>query len=247
MHTLSHPPPQANTTSAAMPQFCPTYRRFFLPLLLAAAAVASLALDLSVGMKTRRWNDKFILEHNKDIKNLHDNLGWFDTFEPFGHGRGVVLVLLALHQLDPKRRWAIPRLAACALAAGGAANLLKLIVARTRPNDLPLDFSGSVWDTFGDWLPMFSSQSGLQSFPSAHTAAAAGFAAALIWLYPQGRWFFISLVALVGCQRIFSGAHFPSDVLIGAAAGCLAATFFLYVGRLPILFDRWELRWGRVK
>ncbi len=90
---------------------------------------------------------------------------------------------------------------------------------------------------------MLSGQSGLQGFPSAHTATAAGFAAALIWLYPQGRLLFTVLAVLVGCQRIVSGAHFPSDVCFGAAAGCLAATFFLYVGRLPVWFDRLESRW----
>jgi len=37
------------------------------------------------------------------------------------------------------------------------------------------------------------------------------------------------------------GAH-PSDVLVGAAAGCLAAIFFLKVGWLPVWFDRWEQR-----
>ena len=62
-------------------------------------------------------------------------------FEPFGHGLGMVLVLLTLHQLDPDRRWAIPRLVACALAAGGIADLLKMAVIRTRPYDLPLDFT----------------------------------------------------------------------------------------------------------
>ena len=90
---------------------------------------------------------------------------------------------------------------------------------------------------------MLSDQSGLQSFPSAHTATAAGLAAALIWLYPQGRLLFTLLAVLVGCQRIVSGAHFPSDVLVGAAAGCLVATFFLHVGRLPVWFDRWEAHW----
>jgi membrane-associated phospholipid phosphatase len=205
-----------------------------------AAAIASLGVDLPVAMQLRHWNDKNSPTYSREI---HDNLGYFDTFEPFGHGRGVILVLLILHQLDTARRWAIPRVAACALAGGLAANLLKMMIVRSRPNDIPLDFTGSVWDTFGRLLPMFSGQSGSQSFPSAHTAAAAGFAAALIWLYPQGRWVFAGLAVLVGCQRIVSGAHFPSDVLIGAAAGCLAATFFLYVGRLPKWFDGLESHW----
>jgi len=211
-----------------------------LPAVLALAGVAALGVDLPVAMKLRHWNDKASPEHNE---NIHAYLGYFDIFEPFGHGLGVVLVLLVLHQLDPSRRWALPRVLACALAAGGAADLLKMTIVRSRPNDIPLDFRGSVWATFGNWLPMFSGQSGLQSFPSAHTATAAGLAAALIWLYPQGRWLFTMLVVLVGCQRIVSGAHFPSDVLIGAAGGCLAATFFLHVGRMPVWFDRRESHW----
>jgi membrane-associated phospholipid phosphatase len=230
-----------------MPQPRPTNVPLLLPMLLAAAAVASLALDVPVGMRARRWNDPAVWEKDASLKSVHDNMGWFDTFEPFGHGRGIVLVLLALHQLDPKRRWAIPRLAACALAAGAIANLLKLTLARTRPNDLPFDFTGPVWATFRGWLPTFGIQSGLQSFPSAHTAAAAAFAAGLVWLYPQGRWLFSALAVLVGFQRIVSGAHFPSDVFAGAAAGCLAAMLLLYVGRLPVWFDRWESRWRGVK
>jgi len=203
--------------------------------------VAAFAVDLPVSMKLRHWNDKASPEYNE---TLHAYLGYFDIFEPFGHGLGVLLALLMLHQLDPARRWAMPRVAVCALAAGGTADLLKMAIVRSRPNDVPLDFAGSVWATFGHWLPpILSGQSGMQSFPSAHTATAAGLAAALIWLYPQGRFLFTLLVVLVGCQRIVSGAHFPSDVAAGAAAGCLAATFFLHVGWLPVWFDRWESHW----
>jgi len=164
-------------------------------------------------------------------------------FEPFGHGLGLVLVLVTLHQLDPGRRWAIPRVLACALAAGGAADLLKMLLLRIRPYDLPKNFSGSVCETFGRWLPLLGGNSGSQSFPSAHTATAVGLAAALIWLYPNGRLMFALLAVLVGCQRIVSMAHYPSDVLMGAAAGCLVAMFLLKVGRLPAWFDGWEERW----
>jgi membrane-associated phospholipid phosphatase len=225
-----------------MPDRRPTARWFFVPLLLALAAVAALAVDLPVGMQLRRWNDRGSGEYSE---NIHAWLGYFDIFEPFGHGIGVVLVLITLHQLDRGRRWAIPRVAACALAAGGAADLLKMLVIRTRPNDVPLDFHGPVWETFRGWLPLLGGQSGMQGFPSAHTATAVGLAAGLIWLYPQGRLLFTLLAVLVGCQRIVAGAHFPSDVCAGAAAGCLAATFLLDVGRLPVWFDRWESRWRK--
>jgi membrane-associated phospholipid phosphatase len=125
---------------------------------------------------------------------------------------------------------------ACAAAAGGTTDLLKLLIARIRPHDF--SFDGSVWATFQQFPG-----SGGQSFPSGHTATAAGLAAGLIWLYPQGRLLFSLLTVLVGCQRIVSGAHYPSDVLVGAAVGCFVAQFILYVGRLPVSFDRWEKRW----
>ena len=156
-------------------------------------------------------------------------------FELFGHGLGVVLVVLILHQLDPGRRWAIPRVLACALAAGVAADLLKMTVMRCRPYDLPFPFAGSVWETFGQWWPLLSGGSESQSFPSAHTATAVGLAAALIWLYPQGRLLFTVLAVLVGCQRVAVGAHYPSDVLVGAAVGCLVAALLLRIGPLPAL------------
>jgi membrane-associated phospholipid phosphatase len=214
-------------------------RAFLLPGLLALAAAAALSVDVPIATTFRPW----VQPVTPQDRTIHAYLGYFDMFEPFGHGLGVALVLIALHQLDPSRRWAIPRVICCALAAGGTANLIKMCIARLRPNDLPDAFHGTVWDTFGQWFPWLSADSGWQSFPSAHTATACGFAAALIWLYPNGRKFFSALVILVGCQRIASGAHNLSDVLAGAAAGCLVAILILKVGLLPVWFDRWEQRW----
>ena len=219
-----------------MPDSCPNRRGFLLPAALTLAAVAALSVDLPIAMAFKRWNG---------IAGVGSYLTCLDMLALFGHGLGVVLALAAVHQLDPARRWAMPRLLACALAAGGAADLLKMLIIRSRPESISLAFDGSVWATFGQWWPMLRNISDTQSFPSGHTATAAGLAAALIWLYPQGRWLFTLLAVLVGCQRIVSGAHFPSDVLIGGAAGSLAAMFFLRVGRLPVWFDRWESHWRK--
>ena len=218
------------------------FRRFVLPAVLLLAAAAALSVDLPIAMTFKQWNRENANLHGRD-KVIHDYLGYFDVFETFGHGFGVVLALVVLHQLDPARRWAMPRVLTAALAAGGAADLVKMLIMRSRPNDISADFVGSVWSTFGQWLPGLNADSGLQSFPSAHTATAAGLAAALTWLYPQGRRLFVALVVLVGCQRIISGAHFPSDVLIGAAVGCTASMFLLHVGPLPGRLERWEKSW----
>ena len=198
---------------------------------LLAAAAAALAVDIPLG----RW-----CVADRCPAFFHD---LFEVIEPFGNGLGVVVIVLVIHQLDAARRWALPRLLACSLGAGLAADVVKLLVVRTRPYDF--EFGGDVWASFGGWMPLFSAGSAGQSFPSAHTATAVGLAAALAWLYPHTRKLFVVLAVLVACQRIEAGAHYLSDVLCGGAVGCLVASACLQTGPLPRWFDRWESRWGR--
>ena len=136
------------------------------------------------------------------------------------------VVLVAIYQLDPSRRRMLWWVLACVALSGLAANGAKMLLARTRP--WAFDFQGDVWTTFGRWLPM----SGVsQSFPSGHTATAAGLALALMVLYPRGRRLFVLLVVLVACQRLACGAHYLSDVLSGAAVGCLTVACCLRLRR----------------
>ena len=197
-------------------------------MVLGLAGVAAFAVDLPVA---RSFLTPALFKYRSHL----------NIFEVFGHGIGALLIVWAIYLLDPGRRWAIPRVLACALAAGGAADLLKFMILRVRPYKIP--FPPTVWKSFHQWFPFMSGTSVEHSFPSAHTATAVGLAAALIWLYPRGRPLFIVLAVLVGCQRIVSGCHYTSDVLIGAAAGCFVSVWFLHTGLLPGWFDRWEARW----
>jgi membrane-associated phospholipid phosphatase len=104
-----------------------------------------------------------------------------------------------------------------AWGAGLVADVLKMLVTRVRP--YRFDFQGDVWSTFGEWLPIFGGGSRGQSFPSAHVATAMAFAIVLGALYPAGRRVFLVLTVLVACQRVESGFHYLSDVLVGAAVG----------------------------
>ncbi len=149
--------------------------------------------------------------------------------ETFGHGIGVLLIVAAAYSLDPGRRWALPRLLAVTYGSGMAANLAKFVFVRTRPRGFDLA-TADVWLTFQGWLPPWQRASVNESFPSAHTATAVAFAVALACLYPQARRFLFGLAALVGLQRVVSGAHYLSDVCCGAAVGWLAACAIL---RLP--------------
>jgi membrane-associated phospholipid phosphatase len=143
----------------------------------------------------------------------------FENAEPFGHGMGVALIVLAVFVLDASRRNWTGALLLGSLGSGLIANLVKLLVTRTRPRNLDLAES-TVWETFGPWFPLAGAVGGdSHSFPSAHTATATGLAVVLTAMYPQGRWLFFGLATLTGLQRIESSAHFPSDVCFGAVAG----------------------------
>ncbi len=162
----------------------------------------------------------------------------FSTMEPFGNGIGVAMIGITIFCLDPRRRWALPRILGCAYSAGLAANGLKLLVARFRPHSF--DFHGGVLQSFGEWFPMFSAGSVGQSFPSGHTTTAVALAAALAWLYPRGWILFPALAVMVGCNRVESGAHFLSDVFWGAALGSFIALGFLRIGKFPRWLDSLE-------
>ena len=116
-----------------------------------------------------------------------------------------------------------------AFAGGLMATLIKAtLVDRVRPRAADLAAAVSSLATFGDSLAAnIASHSDINSFPSGHAATAAGLAAALAWKYPRGTWFFVALAAAAAAQRVASLAHYPSDVLMGAAVGLLSAAFLL--------------------
>jgi membrane-associated phospholipid phosphatase len=200
--------------------------RLWLPAAFALLGFAALPLDLPVA----RW---FHAGHCPgDLGRL------FSLAEVYAHGFGVAAILLTALVLDWCRRAFFPRAVATVVVGGLAADLLKLCLARARPRAFSLD--GSVWETFGHWLPLNHTASGFDSFPSGHMATAVALSAALIWLYPRGRWLFIGFAILAGGQRMYSASHFLSDVVWGAAVGTFSASLFLPGGWLAAKFDRLE-------
>ena len=201
----------------------------WVPIALLALAAAALAIDCPLA----QW-----FPHRHYPRLLGQLI---ELSEVFGHGIGVVVLAIVIHQLDLVRRWAVPRVLLCSLGAGMTVNVVKMFVARTRPRCF--DFEGDAIATFTGWLPLGRGGTALQSFPSAHMATAVGFAVALAWLYPRGRWIFYSLAVLVGCQRMQSGSHYLSDVLIGAAIGILVARACIGPSRIAAQLARLETRW----
>jgi membrane-associated phospholipid phosphatase len=205
-------------------------RPLLMPLLLVLLGAAALTIDIPV----ERW---FKAGHEGGaIKKL------FDLDEVFGHGAGVAVILLSVLILAPQLRWKVPRVIACAYLSGLVAISMKLFLARSRPRATTFDSIHGVRDTFGAWLPWFSTKSDWQSFVSGHTATAVGLALGLSWILPRGKCLFAALAVLVAFQRMASQNHFPSDVLWGAAIGWLVASACLPGGWLSAPFDRLERR-----
>jgi len=157
--------------------------------------------------------------------------------EPFGHGFGILLIGLLVFQLDPAKRWAVPRLLAVGIGSGVLADLIKVFISRAITASGSL--AASVGEVLHGWLAE-TTAARAQTCPSGHVAAATALALALSALYPRGRLFFFALALLSACQRIEEGAHHPCDVLAGAAVGCLVIAIYVYRGSIAALLDRRE-------
>jgi membrane-associated phospholipid phosphatase len=102
-------------------------------------------------------------------------------------------------------------------AVGGIlAEALKLVVRRERPT---LTDGAYVFRAWADG-PFSSKGFGM---PSSHTAVAFGAAAMLARLFPRARLVWYGVAAGCGLTRVASGAHFFSDVVVGALIGWLSA------------------------
>lgn len=72
------------------------------------------------------------------------------------------------------------------------------------------------------------------SFPSGHTAAAVGFTAAVLPTWPAAGLVCAVPAAMVAVERVQSGAHYPSDVVAGAAIGLAGAWLVRQTPRLAL-------------
>jgi len=174
-----------------------------------------------------------------------------DFGEVFGHGLGAAVLLGVAVALDPllrraagvaAARWDVMRLFVATYAGGLVVDVLKFVITRVRPRAADFALVGSAFDTFGTdvWARLgdgaavtatYGKATDLMSFPSGHAAVAAGLATALAWKYPHGLPVFTCLAAAAVAQRLFSSAHYPSDVLFGAACGVATAAVCLGVSR----------------
>src|SRR5271168_861700 len=122
---------------------------------------------------------------------------------------------LWLHDRD-RRRATI--LAASVSIAGLLGEVLKLVIRRVRPGVYDGAYGFRPWSDH----PFSSSGFGM---PSSHALIAFSAAAALAALFPRATPIWYALAIGCGITRVLSGAHFVSDVVVGAILGIAVATW----------------------
>ncbi|HVZ94489.1 MAG TPA: phosphatase PAP2 family protein [Phycisphaerales bacterium] len=148
------------------------------------------------------------------------------VLQQFGSATTIILVAILIALLDRPR---LPRMFDYLLAAGAtwlAVFIVKISAGRVRPlHDEPHRFVGPFravpvgkaqaetysWEF---WKPGVSE---LWSMPSSHTALAVTAAVFLSIVYPKLRPLVIGWAILVALCRMMFDAHYPSDVVAGAA------------------------------
>ncbi len=139
--------------------------------------------------------------------------------DPFGRARYILPALAGSYALTKLTRHdrvaaAVLRVAAGYLAADAVGGALKPSVGRRRPG------AGDAW-TF---RPFGDADGRWRAFPSAHmvhaTAVAAGIATEI--RRPWVTAVCATAAAIVGAQRVYTGAHWPSDVVAGGIIGVVA-------------------------
>jgi membrane-associated phospholipid phosphatase len=138
--------------------------------------------------------------------------------------------LLAASGRPAWRRAAARAVVSTVLASGAANGLGKLTVGRRRPplEDVPLSRRLR-------HAPVTT------SFPSGHSASAAAFATAIAVEAPELSPPVALLAAGVASSRVWTGAHYPGDVVVGGALG-VAVTLSLAPVRRRATFRASRLR-----
>lgn len=106
------------------------------------------------------------------------------------------------------------------LSASVFTGLLKVVIGRARPIFFEaLGITG--------FYP-FSFEWAFNSMPSGHATASFAGLVALGMLVPRAKPVTWTLAIIIGASRICVGAHWPSDVLLGAFIGMVAADFVFF-------------------
>jgi membrane-associated phospholipid phosphatase len=132
-------------------------------------------------------------------------------FADFSKPWFLIAGVLALFGGSPGRRAAVTGVAALGLNSLLVNQSIKLISERRRPDRKEHSVPESRWVR----MP------GSNSFPSGHSASAAAFAVSVGDMLPPFRVPLRAAAAIVAFSRVYTGVHYPADIVAGAAVGAL--------------------------
>jgi undecaprenyl-diphosphatase len=155
---------------------------------------------------------------------------------------GIVAVLLLLYFGTGRTRVCLVALGLALVCSNfGSEKLLKNFFEEKRPyatlEGVHLHRT-RVWVTSNpEWFVQDTRQS--NSFPSSHAANVAAVAVVLAFVRRRTLWGTIPLAALVGLSRVYTGNHYPGDVVAGYVWGA-ACGYFLASGALWLARSIWR-------
>ena len=191
-----------------------------LPLRLSILSSIIASIVISVGLSALSQIDFPVIQF---VRASHvsflDNLGRIGN--RLGHGSTLVIIsvvfLLAGYTLKQHQ---LKQIGVQTLLAHGIAGLITQIIkhaiGRPRPRMAHQDH----------WQIGPSFQSGLDAFPSGHSAASFAVAAVIARHYPRLAYVVYGGAAFVAFSRIIKGSHFPSDACVGALLGYVIGFIF---------------------
>ena len=132
-------------------------------------------------------------------------------FADFSKPWFLIAGALALFGGSPGRRAAVTGVAALGLNSLLVNQSIKLISERRRPDRTAQSVPESRWVR----MP------GSNSFPSGHSASAAAFAVSVGDMLPAFRVPLQAAAVIVAFSRVYTGVHYPADIVAGAAVGAM--------------------------
>lgn len=154
-----------------------------------------------------------------------DDHDWYRALRVLGFmGTWIVVgILFGLHDRSRHRGLSIFY---ATISAGIIAELLKMTFARERPVQQDVIQKG-----FYDFRGLFSGFSDATNlgFPSSHAAVAFAGCLTLAAFIPNTKRFLLFLAIGCAITRLLTGAHFTSDVYLGAIIGWLVSIFFVKI------------------
>lgn len=210
---------------------------------LAAAMAAVLAIGAALPALQPLDNQLFLA-----VNGLGDGPEWlYQALDP--HARNYVLLVLTAAVASAiflrRPRYVIGTAIAVVLAgylAGAALEVVKVFIERARPEEV----IGAQVQLSHD-----RSWSHIASYPSGHLIVTTAMAAAAAAAVRVLRWPLVVYVGAVAFTRVLFGAHFPLDVVVGAALGyelgLFTANLFANARLLPSPLPGWNRRGRRLE